>query len=180
MAPTATDCVIIEAAVDEKSYGHPPIDLFSMEPLDARVRVYPLEKIVAQKLRAILQHIKNLKSGDGAARAADEDDLSGESGGLSKRNESDGFLSHLHEKLCGTECGLRDRGGFSSRRRRWPMLKRHGNNGWAHRCQACHRSPPSSMNFGPKINMSSEELDRATVECSPLSSQAVGHQLREN
>ena len=46
------------------------------EPLDARVRVYALEEIVAEKLRAILQHVEKLEErGWSRSRARDYYDL---------------------------------------------------------------------------------------------------------
>jgi len=71
--------VMIETTVDEKvmkptlrrriihQYG---------EPLDAGIRVYALEEIVAEKLRAILQHIEKLEErGWSRSRARDYYDL---------------------------------------------------------------------------------------------------------
>ena len=55
--------VIIETAVDEKVLK--PVQERKViheygEPFDTQVRVYALEEIVAEKLRAILQHIEKL------------------------------------------------------------------------------------------------------------------------
>jgi len=71
--------VMIETAVDEKilksaqrrklihEYG---------EPLEAEVRIYSLEEIVAEKLRAILQHVEKLEQrGWSRSRARDYYDL---------------------------------------------------------------------------------------------------------
>lgn len=56
--------VLIEAAVDERILKPAPrrriIHEYG-EPLQAEVRVYALEEIVAEKLRAILQHVKKLE-----------------------------------------------------------------------------------------------------------------------
>jgi predicted nucleotidyltransferase component of viral defense system len=57
--------VMIEAAVDEKILKPAPkrkvIHEYG-EPLEAEVRVYALEEIVAEKLRAILQHVEKLEA----------------------------------------------------------------------------------------------------------------------
>jgi predicted nucleotidyltransferase component of viral defense system len=46
------------------------------EPLDTRVKVYSLEEIVAEKLRAILQHVEKLEErGWSRSRARDYYDL---------------------------------------------------------------------------------------------------------
>ena len=71
--------VIIETAVDEKLFK--PIRTRRViheygEPFDAEVSVYALEEIVAEKLRAILQHIEKLEErGWSRSRARDYYDL---------------------------------------------------------------------------------------------------------
>ncbi|MDP2599400.1 MAG: nucleotidyl transferase AbiEii/AbiGii toxin family protein [Deltaproteobacteria bacterium] len=71
--------VIIKTAVDEKvlkqSIKRKIIHEYG-EPLDAHIQVYVLEEIVAEKLRAILQHREKLESrGWGRSRARDYYDL---------------------------------------------------------------------------------------------------------
>ena len=71
--------VIIETAVDEKVLK--PVQKRSIihgygEPLEAQVQVYALEEIAAEKLRAILQHVKELhERGWSRSRARDYYDL---------------------------------------------------------------------------------------------------------
>ena len=71
--------VIIETAVDEKVLK--PAELKKViheygEPFDTVVATYSLEEIVAEKLRAILQHMERLESrGWGRSRARDYYDL---------------------------------------------------------------------------------------------------------
>ena len=55
---------MIETAVDEKILKPAPTRKIIHEygePLEAEVRVYALEEIVAEKLRAILQHVQRLE-----------------------------------------------------------------------------------------------------------------------
>ncbi len=71
--------VRVEVSVDEEvirfAPWRPVIHEYD-EPLDVRVRVYSLEEIVAEKLRAILQHIKKLEErGWSRSRARDYYDL---------------------------------------------------------------------------------------------------------
>lgn len=71
--------VMIETAVDEKILK--PVQIRSIihgygEPLEAQVQVYALEEIVAEKLRAILQHVEELhERGWSRSRARDYYDL---------------------------------------------------------------------------------------------------------
>jgi len=71
--------VMIETAVDEKVLK--PVQIRSIihgygEPLKAQVQVYALEEIVAEKLRAILQHVEELhERGWSRSRARDFYDL---------------------------------------------------------------------------------------------------------
>jgi predicted nucleotidyltransferase component of viral defense system len=93
---------MIETAVDEKilksgtkrkifhEYG---------EPLEAEVRVYALEEIVAEKLRAILQHAEKLKErGWSRSRARDYYDLWRVLGAYRERMDLSDFPSFLREK----------------------------------------------------------------------------------
>jgi predicted nucleotidyltransferase component of viral defense system len=71
--------VMIETAVDEKILKPAPkrkiIHEYG-EPLQAEIRVYALEEIVAEKLRAILQHVEQLETrGWSRSRARDYYDL---------------------------------------------------------------------------------------------------------
>jgi len=94
--------VMIETAVDEKilkpaakrkilhEYG---------EPFEAEVLVYALEEIVAEKLRAILQHIEKLEErGWSRSRARDYYDLWRVLGAYWDRMELSDFASFLREK----------------------------------------------------------------------------------
>lgn len=71
--------VMVEVSVDEKVIKPTPwravIHEYG-EPLDAKVQAYALEEIVAEKLRAILQHLDRLEErGWGRSRARDYYDL---------------------------------------------------------------------------------------------------------
>ncbi len=94
--------IMIETAVDEKiikpvakrkiihEYG---------EPLDADVQVYALEEIMAEKLRAILQHAEKLKErGWSRSRARDYYDLWRIMGTYKDRLDLSGFSSFLQKK----------------------------------------------------------------------------------
>lgn len=94
--------VMVEVSVDEKvilpvrrrtvihNYG---------EPLDAEVLVYPLEEIVAEKLRAILQHIEMLeRRGWSRSRARDYYDLWRIFGAYRDQIDLADFASFLNEK----------------------------------------------------------------------------------
>ncbi len=98
--------VMIEVSMDEKvlkpaarrtiihDYG---------EPLDAQVRVYCLEEIVAEKLRAILQHIEKLQErGWSRPRARDYYDLWRVLGTYKDHMDLTDFVPFLREK-----CDLR-------------------------------------------------------------------------
>jgi predicted nucleotidyltransferase component of viral defense system len=71
--------IMVETAVDEqvlKPVAERPVIHEYGEPLGVRVRVYALEEIVAEKLRAILQHIEALQArGWSRSRARDYYDL---------------------------------------------------------------------------------------------------------
>ena len=74
------------------------------EPLEAVVRTYALEEIVAEKLRAILQHIEKLQTrGWSRSRARDYYDLWRVIGTYGGRLEVSGFVPFLHKK-----CAARD------------------------------------------------------------------------
>lgn len=74
------------------------------EPLEAPILVYSLEEIVAEKLRAILQHAKALQErGWSRSRARDYYDLWRILGSYKDQLELSGFLSLLHQK-----CSMRD------------------------------------------------------------------------
>jgi hypothetical protein len=98
---------IIETSLDEKVLRPP--NLRSViheygEPLDVKVRVYALEEIVAEKLRAILQHIQKLEErGWSRSRARDYYDLWRMLGAYKQEMNLSEFAPFLHEK-----CALRN------------------------------------------------------------------------
>jgi predicted nucleotidyltransferase component of viral defense system len=99
--------VMIETAVDEKILKSAPkrkiIHEYG-EPLEAEVRVYALEEIVAEKLRAILQHVEKLKErGWSRSRARDYYDLWRVLGTYKDRMDLSDFSAFLREK-----CAMRD------------------------------------------------------------------------
>lgn len=99
--------VMIETAVDEKVLKPAPerriIHEYG-EPLEAQVRVYALEEIVAEKLRAILQHVEKLdERGWSRSRARDYYDLWRILGTHEERMDLSDFASFLGEK-----CAVRD------------------------------------------------------------------------
>jgi len=74
------------------------------EPLEAKVQAYALEEIVAEKLRAILQHTEKLhERGWSRSRARDYYDLWRVMGTYREQMDLSDFLSFLHEK-----CALRN------------------------------------------------------------------------
>ena len=74
------------------------------EPLNIQVPVYSLEEIVAEKLRAILQHLRSLeRRGWTRTRARDYYDLWRILGTYRDQLDASGFESLLREK-----CALRD------------------------------------------------------------------------
>jgi predicted nucleotidyltransferase component of viral defense system len=99
--------VTVEIAVDEKILKAPSnrrIIHDYGEPLGAEVLVYSLEEIVAEKLRAILQHVEILdKRGWGRSRARDYYDLWRVLGAYWNEMDLSGFNSFLIEK-----CAVRD------------------------------------------------------------------------
>ena len=74
------------------------------EPLEAEMKVYSLEEVVAEKLRAILQHTDTLnRRGWSRSRARDYYDLWRVLGGYKDQLDLTGFNSLLHRK-----CAVRD------------------------------------------------------------------------
>jgi len=69
------------------------------EPIDAEVKVYPLEEIIAEKLRALLQHARMFEMrGWSRSRARDYYDLWRVLGTYKNQMDLGGFDSLLHEK----------------------------------------------------------------------------------
>jgi len=69
------------------------------EPIDARVKAYSLEEIVAEKLRAILQHAERLEErGWSRSRARDYYDLWRVLGAFRNRMDLSGFESFMRRK----------------------------------------------------------------------------------
>ncbi|MFQ5792713.1 MAG: nucleotidyl transferase AbiEii/AbiGii toxin family protein, partial [Acidobacteriota bacterium] len=99
--------VMIETAVDEKILKPAPTRKIIHEygePLKAEVLVYALEEIVAEKLRAILQHVGNLEErGWSRSRARDYYDLWRVLGTYKDRMDLSDFSAFLREK-----CAVRD------------------------------------------------------------------------
>jgi len=99
--------VMVEVTVDERVLKQPamrPVIHGYDEPLDATVLVYALEEIVAEKLRAILQHVAKLdERGWSRSRARDYYDLWRVLGKYGDDMELTGFASFLQEK-----CSVRD------------------------------------------------------------------------
>jgi len=94
--------LIIEISVDERVLKLPVkrriIHEYG-EPLEAQVLVYALEEIVAEKLRAILQHVAKLKErGWSRSRARDYYDLWRVLGTYRKEFELADFVPFLREK----------------------------------------------------------------------------------
>ena len=94
--------VMIEIAVDEKVLKSAPTRKVIHEygeALDAEVRVYTLEEVVAEKLRAILQHVERLEErGWSRSRARDYYDLWRVLGAYKGRMDLSDFASFLREK----------------------------------------------------------------------------------
>ena len=94
--------VMIEVTVDEKVMRSPKrrrvIHQYG-EPLDVDIQVYALEEIVAEKLRALLQHAEMLeKRGWSRSRARDYYDLWRVLGEYGESMNLEGFDSMLREK----------------------------------------------------------------------------------
>lgn len=94
--------VMIETAIDEKvlkpclkrkiihEYG---------EPINAEIKVYALEEVIAEKMRAILQHIERFEErGWSRSRARDYYDLWRLLGTYKDKLDFSGFSSFLNEK----------------------------------------------------------------------------------
>ena len=98
---------MVETAVDEKVLK--PMQIRSIihgygEPLVAQVQVYALEEIVAEKLRAILQHVEELhERGWSRSRARDYYDLWRVLSAYQNQLDLSSFRSFLHAK-----CTLRN------------------------------------------------------------------------
>ena len=83
------------------------------EPLRATVRTYALEEIVAEKLRAILQHIERLEErGWSRSRARDYYDLWRIMEAYSDELDLSGFVSFLHEKCAARGVGFHGADSF--------------------------------------------------------------------
>jgi len=94
--------VMVETAVDEKILKPAPkrklIHEYG-EPIEAEVRVYALEEIVAEKLRAILQHVEKLEErGWSRSRARDYYDLWRVLGAYKDQMDLADFTAFLTEK----------------------------------------------------------------------------------
>jgi len=104
---TAQTRILVEVTTDEEVLG--PVGERAVihgygEPLDARVKVYGLEEIVAEKLRAILQQAKRLQErGWSRSRARDYYDLWRIVCGEAQGREPEGFPAFLARK-----CEARD------------------------------------------------------------------------
>ncbi len=94
--------VMVEVSVDEpvlKPVQEREVIHEYGEPLDARLPVYALEEIIAEKLRAILQHVEELeKRGWSRSRARDYYDLWRMLGTYKDRLNFSGFASFLRQK----------------------------------------------------------------------------------
>ena len=94
--------VMVEVTMDEKVLRPPalrPVIHGYGETLDAQVRVYALEEIVAEKLRAILQHAVELdERGWSRSRARDYYDLWRVLGAYRNEMDLSDFASFLREK----------------------------------------------------------------------------------
>ena len=94
--------VMVEVSVDEKLLK--PVQTRDIiheygESLEAQIQVYALEEIVAEKLRAILQHVESLaERGWSRSRARDYYDLWRVLGAYRDQMDLAGFLSFLHDK----------------------------------------------------------------------------------
>lgn len=99
--------VMVEVAMDEKLLkAHPYRGVMHGydEPLDIQIHVYALEEIVAEKLRAILQHARALENrGWARSRARDYYDLSRILETYRDRLDVTDFPAFLREK-----CAIRD------------------------------------------------------------------------
>ena len=108
--------VMIEVTVDEPVLRPAPMRRIIHgydEPLEAEVRVYALEEILAEKLRAILQHIQELEArGWSRSRARDYYDLWRVLQAYQGQMELAGFPGLLRAKCAVRGVTFRDAGDF--------------------------------------------------------------------
>ena len=108
--------VIIETSVDEKVLK--PSNMRKViheygEPLEAHVRVYALEEIVAEKLRAILQHMEKLETrGWSRSRARDYYDLWRILGAYKDQMNLNGFDAFLRVKCAAKNVDFKNEEDF--------------------------------------------------------------------
>ena len=99
-APHAS--AMVEVSMDEpviKPVERLPVIHEYGEPLDDRVLVYSLEEIIAEKLRAILQHVEKLQTrGWSRSRARDYYDLWRVFNSYGEKLDLSDFAAFLHEK----------------------------------------------------------------------------------
>ena len=108
--------VIIETAMDEKllkPVGNRRVIHEYGEPLEAEILVYGLEEIVAEKLRAILQHIEKLEErGWSRSRARDYYDLWRILGAYKDHMDLSDFVPFLRKKCAVRKVSFRGAGDF--------------------------------------------------------------------
>ena len=108
--------VMVEISMDEKllkPLQHRKVIHEYGESLTAKVRVYALEEIVAEKLRAILQHSEKLdERGWSRSRARDYYDLWRIFGTYQSRMELRNFASFLSEKCAVRKVSFQEPGDF--------------------------------------------------------------------
>lgn len=108
--------IMIETALDEKLLK--PVQKRKVihaygEPLEAQVRVYAIEEIVAEKLRAILQHVERLEErGWGRSRARDYYDLWRVLWAYEDQMDLSNFDQFLHDKCAVRNVTFRGPGDF--------------------------------------------------------------------
>ncbi len=108
--------VMVEVAVDEKilkpTKRKPVIHEYG-EPLDVKVQVYSLEEIIAEKLRAILQHLEKFQErGWSRSRARDYYDLWRILGAYKSDLDLSDFHSLLREKCAVRNIGFKGQDDF--------------------------------------------------------------------
>jgi predicted nucleotidyltransferase component of viral defense system len=108
--------VMIETAMDEKVLKHVTKRKVTHEygePLEAEVQVYALEEIVAEKLRAILQHIERLEErGWSRSRARDYYDLWRVLSAYKDQLDLSGFVPFLRQKCAVRNVSFNDATDF--------------------------------------------------------------------
>ena len=108
--------VMVEVSVDEmviKPIPRRAIIHGYDEPIDAQVHVYALEEIVAEKLRAILQHAGKLQErGWSRSRARDYYDLWRVLGAYRDQMDLTNFVAFLHEKCAVRNVSFEGAGDF--------------------------------------------------------------------